>query len=176
MTDGKVTLRPQRPDDVSNLYNAVWESLKELAAWMPWAHKDYSIRESRQWLKMQPEEWKKGFAYSFAILDAKDGTYLGGCGINRIDRENLSANLGYWVRTSRTAQGTAPAATRLLAAWAFRELKLNRIEIVVALENLRSQRVAEKAGAKREGIMRNRLLLHSKAHDAVLFSLIPGEV
>jgi RimJ/RimL family protein N-acetyltransferase len=50
---------------------------------------------------------------------------------------------------------------------------LNRIEILVAVDNLASQRVAAKVGAVREGILRNRLLLHGKIHDAVMFSLIP---
>jgi RimJ/RimL family protein N-acetyltransferase len=43
----------------------------------------------------------------------------------------------------------------------------------VAIENKASQGVAVKAGAMREGILRNRLLLHGKIHDAVMFSLIP---
>jgi RimJ/RimL family protein N-acetyltransferase len=42
---------------------------------------------------------------------------------------------------------------------------------VIAAGNLASQRVAEKAGATREGILRGRLILHDVAHDAVMFSL-----
>lgn len=73
-------------------------------------------------------------------------------------------------------QGIAPAATRLLAKWGFEAVKLIRIEIVVNTANQRSLRAAEKAGAKREGVLRNRLYLQDKAHDAVMHSLIPGEV
>jgi RimJ/RimL family protein N-acetyltransferase len=61
----------------------------------------------------------------------------------------------------------------LLADFGFKELKLNRIETLVAVDNLASQRVAAKVGAVREGILRNRLLLRGKIHDAVMFSLIP---
>ena len=82
-------------------------------------------------------------------------------------------NLGYWVRSSRVKHGIATAAALLLADFGFKELKLNRIEILAAVENHASQRVAAKAGAMREGILRNRLLLHGKIHDAVIFSLIP---
>jgi len=97
--------------------------------------------------------------------------------LNNINPENRKrVNLGYWVRTDRTGQGVAVAATRLLAKWGFGVLKLNRIEIVVAVDNARSLRVAEKAGAKKEGVLRNRLDLHGRPHDAVMFSLIPGEV
>lgn len=176
LTDGKVSLRPYCSKDAEGLYLSVRESLAELIMWMPWAHTDYSLKESRQWLKGKPDEWKIGAAYDFAILDSQDKTYLGGCAINRIDRENLGANLGYWIRASRTGQGLATAAALLLARWGFKELGLKRIEIVVATENKRSLRVAEKTGASREGILRNRILLHERTHDAVMFSLVPQDL
>lgn len=89
--------------------------------------------------------------------------------INQVDRV---ANLGYWVRNSCLRGGVATRAALLLSNFGLCELKLNRIEIVVAVENLASQRVAEKVGALREGVMRNRLLLWGKPHDAIMFSLI----
>ncbi len=175
LTDGIVSLRPYRPSDADETYQAIRESLAELSPWLPFAHQDYSAKESRAWIKQRPGEWKKGTAYEFAIFGANDGSYLGGCGINRIDYNNLLANLGYWIRTSRTGHGAASAAARLLAGWGLKELGLKRIEIVVATDNIRSQRVAEKAGAKREGISRNRILVHDKTYDAVMFSLIPPD-
>ncbi len=176
LTDSSVLLRPYRLNDADEVYKAVLESLAELSPWLPFAHEDYSIKESRAWIKKRPEDWKKGTAYEFAIIDAGDGSYLGGCGLNGVDKENRRANLGYWVRTSRMGQGVAPSATLLLSGWGFKELKLKRIEILVATGNTRSLRVAEKAGAQREGILRNRLLIRDKAHDAVMHSLIPQDL
>ena len=176
LTDGRIVLRPNRKEYIEATYKAIRESLAELSPWLPFAHKDYAIKETRDWIKKRPGEWKKGTGYDFAIFDARDGSYLGGCGLNRVEKENRRANLGYWVRTSRTGEGVAPAATLLLAKWGFEALKLLRIEILVATDNARSLGAAEKAGAKREGVMRNRLYLHDKAHDAVMHSLIPGEV
>ena len=176
LTDGNVSLRPYDKKDADELYRGVRESLAELAVWMSWAHEDYSIRESRDWLKKKPEEWRYGFSYDFAIFDSKDSSYLGGCGFNRIDHECRTANLGYWVRTGRTSQGVATSATLLLTGFGFKELGFNRIEILVATDNKSSLRVAEKAGARREGILRNRILVREKVHDAVMFSLIPGDV
>jgi len=176
LTDGAVSLRPYDKKDAGELYKAVRESLAELTVWMSWAHEDYSIRESRDWLKRKPEEWKYRIAYDFAIFDSKDGSYLGGCGLNRIDHECRTANLGYWVRTGRASQGVATAATLLLVGFGFKELGLNRIEILAAIDNKSSIRVAEKAGARREGILRNRISVREKVHDAVMFSLIPQDM
>jgi RimJ/RimL family protein N-acetyltransferase len=143
---------------------------------MPWCHTDYSIEESRAWVESRAEAWKKGTQYDFVITDARDGSFLGGCGLNHIDHNNRIANLGYWVRTSRTKKGVASAAARLLAQFGLGKLKLNRIEIMAAVGNKASQRVAEKVGAKREGILRNRRVVRERVYDVVMFSLIPEDL
>ena len=165
----------RRADDKA-IYQAIRESITEIGPWLPFAHEGYTIRETRDFLKRCPDGWKQDNDCVFGIIDAGDGSYIGTCGLNHIDRENGRANLGYWVRTSRTGQGAATTATLLLAKWGFRELKLNRIEILVATGNQRSQRVAEKAGAQREGVLRSRIRIHDKMHDAVMYSLVPEDV
>ena len=66
----------------------------------------------------------------------------------------------------------ATAAVKLAYQWAMENTNLIRLEILIAVENHASLRVAEKVGALREGMLRKRLLLHDEAHDAVMFSLI----
>jgi len=119
---------------------------------------------------------QKGTEYNFAISNHSEPLYLGGCGLNVIDRDCGVANLGYWVRTSQTNRGIATSATLLLAQFAFNELNLNRVELTVALDNQASLRVAEKAGATREGILRNRVIKKHTPSDAVVFSFIPQDL
>jgi ribosomal-protein-serine acetyltransferase len=176
LTDGVILLRPYKKQDTQGLYQAVRSSLKEVGAWLPFAHENYSLYETQYWIKKNPAEWKKGTAYNFAICDMETGGIIGGCGINEVGEINKRANLGYWIRTDRTGQGVAVTAAKLLAGWGFKALGLKRIEILVAVENTRSLRVAEKVGAKREGVLRNRIDIQGKLHDAVMHSLIPGEV
>ena len=98
--------------------------------------------------------------------------FLGGCGVNQVNSIHRFANLGYWVRSSATGRGVARAAVRETAEFVFQNTDLIRLEIVCAVENRRSQRVAEALGAVREGILRSRLLLHGQAVDAVMYSLV----
>ncbi|MBW2085736.1 MAG: GNAT family N-acetyltransferase [Deltaproteobacteria bacterium] len=176
MSDGWVLIKPHGPDYLDQVYEAVLESRAELMLWMPWIHADYSIKDTREWLKARPEAWEQGTDYAFAIFDCQDGFFLGSCGLNHINRDDGFANLGYWVRTDRVRRGAATAAARLLARFGFEELKLNRIEIVVATGNKASQRVADKVGATREGVLRNRIVVRDKVYDAVMFSLIPHDL
>ena len=176
LTDGVVLLRPYGSGDVERLYQAVRESITEMSPWMPWCHAGYSIEESQSWVESRAEAWKKETQYDFVISDARDGSFLGGCGLNHIDQANRRANLGYWVRTSRTKKGVASATARLLAQFGLGKLELNRIEIMAAVGSKASQRVAEKVGARREGILRNRRVVRERVYDVVMFSLIPEDL
>jgi ribosomal-protein-serine acetyltransferase len=169
-----VRLRPYQLKDAPFAFEAVRESIAALRPWMPWCHPGYSIEETRSWLATQVAAFENRVAFEFAITSA-GGEYLGGCGLNQIDTANQRANLGYWVRSSVAGRGVATAAVRLLRQWGFGNTDLVRLEIVVATGNAASQRVAQKAGAVREGILRSRLLLHGISHDAAMYSLTRTE-
>ena len=171
--DPRVRIRPYRVDDAPALLEAAHESVPEVQPWMPWCHSALSLEDTRAWLELQVPAFRNGETYEFAIVSGEGG-YLGGCGVNQIDKDNRRANLGYWVRSAATRRGAATAAVGLIREWAFRHTDLVRLEIVIACGNAASHRVAEKAGAFREGTLRRRLLLHGVHHDATIFSLVRG--
>jgi RimJ/RimL family protein N-acetyltransferase len=166
-----IVLRPLLPRDVRDVFAAVRESYAELSRWMPWCTPDYDEAGISAYVARSNEQWQTGVSFEFGIF-SPNGEFLGNCGLNELNRENKFANLGYWIRTPRTRQGLATTAVHELVRWGFANTDLNRFEIVVAIENLPSQRVAERAGALREGVLRRRLVLHGRAHDAVVYSIL----
>jgi RimJ/RimL family protein N-acetyltransferase len=62
-----------------------------------------------------------------------------------------------------------------MAGFGFESVKLTRAEIVVAVGNKVSQRVAVKAGATREAVLRNRIKVREAIQNGVMFSLIPAD-
>jgi ribosomal-protein-serine acetyltransferase len=166
-----VSIRPFRMEDADELFEAVRESIGELSPWMPWCHSDYSISDARDWIGKKIAAFESRDEFHFAIVDG-GGHLAGVCGLNGISRENRVANLGYWVRSSKSRRGIATRAARLLADWAFQNSGLHRLEILVAIRNLPSLRVAAKAGAVWEGVLRARLQNRGVSHDAVLFSIV----
>jgi RimJ/RimL family protein N-acetyltransferase len=173
--DGSVGIRPFRAEDVPALFAAARESIQELSTWMVWCHAGYSLEDSARFITQCEAGWKKGEQYSFAIFDAGTGTFLGSIGLSGVSHTHKVANLGYWVRTKKTQQGVASVATRLITRFALEEVGLNRLELFVPVGNKASQRVAEKAGARWEGLLRKRLMLSSGPQDAVLYSLVAEE-
>jgi RimJ/RimL family protein N-acetyltransferase len=73
-------------------------------------------------------------------------------------------------------RGIASRAVRLMARWAFDELGIARLEMTCAPDNPASQRVAERCGFTREGVMRSHMPFKGGRRDTVVFSLLPGEL
>lgn len=171
LTDGTIVVRPPVEHDLEDLADAVRSSITELARYMPWAAGDYDPADTLAWIRRAENDDER----NFVIVD-RQHVIVGSGGLSQINRINQFANLGYWVRSDRYGHGFATRATLLLTRWAFDVLKLGRIEILMSVENEPSRRVAERAGAHYEGVLRNRLLLHDRYHDAHIFSFVPGDL
>ena len=167
----EVSIRAYRAGDAEEVFSAIQESFDALSAWMPWCHPGYSIEETRTWIEHCGVARARGSEFHF-VIEGPGGELLGTCGLNQLRPENRMANLGYWVRTSATRRGVATRAVRELAGFAFRETDLVRLEIVVAIDNRASLRVPEKSGAIREGIANQRVRLHGRSQDAVVFAIL----
>jgi len=176
LSNGTIVIRPHQPYDAETCYSAVIESIDDLMPWMFWCHLEISFSEIEDWIVSRPQAWEDDKDYDFAIIDSNQGSFIGNCGLGHIDLHNKVAELGYWIRTSQTNRNFATCASRLVLNFAFDVLKLNRIEIIVASSNETSQHVAEKLGAKKEGLLRQRLNIRDKVHDAYLFSIIPDDL
>ncbi len=137
------------------LVAAVHESVAEVRPWLPWCSPDYSLEMARSWISEKIAAARQGTEYQFALIESS-GRYIGG--------------IGNWMRSSETGRGKATEALKLIVAWARGNTRINRLEVVAAVDNHASRRVAEKAGAAFEGIARARLLIHGRYHDAAMYS------
>jgi ribosomal-protein-serine acetyltransferase len=175
LTDKVVALRRFHPRDVDALYAAARESLDDLIPWMSWAHPAYSRDEVAEYVRIVGESWDAGRYYAFAITDARDGMMLGAASLSHVHPVYHFCNLGYWIRSSRRGNGLAARAARLAAKFGFEQLGLIRAEVVIAVGNEASLKVAEKSGAQREGILRDRVTVREQIHDAVMFSFVRAD-
>lgn len=169
-----IQLRPWQPGDVDALFEATRESITSVSPWLPWLHHGYTREDTVAWIAQSDAGRQRGDAYTFGIFDAQ-GRVLGDIGLNRIDTRRASANLGYWVRESAQGRGVASRAARAVADFAFNVLKLVRIEIVVAIDNVASRRTAERLGAHFDGYSPHRIVHHGAVAHAAVYSLLPPD-
>ncbi len=172
----RVTLRPYRPGDEQALFEALTVSRAEVGRWMPELQAPLSLDHLRAWVRDLPAIEARSFELNRLIEDPMDGTMLGSVGLARLSQVHRCAGLFYWVHSGRTGRGVATQAIRAMAEEAFAALKLQRVELLIAVGNVASLRAAEKAGAQREGLLRKRFMLADGSHDALLLSLIPADL
>jgi RimJ/RimL family protein N-acetyltransferase len=173
LVDEEIVLRPFHLSDSLLLYEAVHESLKELKPWMSWATNAYTEITAKEYVTIARARWEEHTFYAFAIT--RDDDILGACTLSSLHPIYRFCNLGYWVRTSCHGQGIAGRAAKLVARFAFEQLGLIRVEIVVGIGNQASIRVAEKIGAHNEGILLNRMVVGKSIYDAHMYSLLPSD-
>lgn len=170
--DGLI-LRPYRDGDADALAEAVGESVAAVGRWLPWCRAGYTHADAVEWIAHCTRGWREGEHYAFAAFDAGTAGFCGSAGLNQRNRAHNFMNLGYWVRASRQGRGIGRSAARLVADFGLAQLALTRVEIVTALDNRASQRVAEALGAEFEGVGRNRIVAAGRPMDARVYALTP---
>ncbi|WMV47760.1 hypothetical protein MTR67_041145 [Solanum verrucosum] len=104
---------------------------------------------------------------SLRLLDLTDVDDFMECYTDDNGRNWIRVNIKYW------GKGIATKVVKMVESTIFVEWPhLARLEGVVDVENLASQRVLEKAGFTKEGIMRKYYLLDGEPRDMVMFSLL----
>jgi RimJ/RimL family protein N-acetyltransferase len=153
-SDGRVTIRPWHERDADALIRRINDPL--VAAFLDHVPHPYTQADARAWFALADERWREGTMAAFAIeVDGVEGP-VGGVGVHFFGGlDGGSAEVGYWVAEEVRGLGVATAATRLAAAWAFESHRdLVRLQLRADVENVASNRVAEKAGFTHEGVLR----------------------
>ncbi len=176
LTDGVVTLRQWEVADVPTLIECI-DGDEEMTHWMDAIPQPYRDADAHAWIEQASSYWNSGTSAPFAVTDADTGAVLGGVGFGWVGDERVG-EVGYWLRSEARGRGLTSRAVSLVSRWAFAELGCERLQLRADADNLASQRVAEKAGFMREGVLRS---VHFNPRDQrrvdfVMFSLLPEEL
>lgn len=154
LTDGVVTLRPVRPGDEDALLDERVD--RETRRWAT-STRLWTAPDVRTFVAAVPALWLAGTEARFAIVDPEHQVCAGSIGLRVTVPAFRVAELGYGLRAGWRGRGLATRAVGLVAGWAFSRAGMARLEIGAAVGNVASQRVAERAGFRREGVARMRL-------------------
>lgn len=124
---------------------------------------------ARAWIATHQAEWETGRSVSFAITLEGSGELIGAVGLT-LDRENRSAELGFWIGRPYWGMGYASEAARAVVRFAFEELALNRVWAYHLVRNEASRRVLEKTGLRHEGTLRQAVYHRGRYEDVAVFA------
>lgn len=174
-TDRLILRRFARRDTVA-LDNAVKASLADLNQWLPWARTDYESSDAVAFIRDSLQAWKEDRAWDYTIRYKDDPSrHLGNISIWTVSKLGKIAEIGYWVRSDETTKGICTEASRRLIQEAFNNFGFHKVTLRIAVGNHASDRVAEKLGFTREGVLREELLIRGNWIDHSLWSLLDRE-
>ncbi|WP_233564868.1 GNAT family N-acetyltransferase [Micromonospora musae] len=148
MTVPGLVLRPWLEADAPAVEAALRDP--DIARWNPQGG-PVDEESTRRWLRRRAD-WSAGDHVSLAVADDVDGSLLGSVSLH--DIHAADAEIGYWVVPAARGRGVASRAVELLTRWGFEQLALHRIQLCHATANPASCRVAERAGYRVEGTLR----------------------
>lgn len=161
----KIELRPQRVTDAKKFFEILSN---------PKFIYFYSIPKTLQdevdYLKGNAKRRKDNIEHNFTILC--DGKVVGGAGMKIRQGNDFIGEIGYFIAEEYWGRGIATKAVKLLEKIGFGELKLKRIEIIMDVRHIGSEKVAIKAGYSKEGIMKSAIKNNKKYHDGLLYAKI----
>ncbi len=165
----EIKLRPQRVSDAKRFYEILNND-----NFLYFPVRPSSVEDEKKFLMMNPTKRKNNFEYNYTI--SFDNIIVGAIGIKINQHVTYIGEIGYFIDECYWNRGIASKAVLLLEKTGFFDLKLERIEIIMATDNIGSISVAEKCNYHKEGLLKNRINIFGKFYNALLYAKTKDEL
>ena len=169
----QITLHLPHPDLADDIFRAVDTQRLYLREWLPWVDLTKSVDDTLAFIHSSIEKNKTGEQLTTFIYNGVD--LAGSIGFVNINKDQKIGEIGYWLHRDMQRQGIMTQTCQRFIDYAFRIKALNRIEIKVANQNIKSQAIPKRLGFTHEGTLREALQMYGKFHDLELFSFLRRE-
>jgi RimJ/RimL family protein N-acetyltransferase len=174
LTTDRLLLRMPNETDIEPTTEMFADELSRL--WLS-APQPYTLEHARVWCTQSATALRTtGDGVNWSVIERASGVFVGGVGVARTHWLRRATEIGYGMCARARGHGYAAEAAHAVAEWVLLKQAFNRVELFAAAENVRSQRVAEKAGFVREGVARNSGFTHHGQVDMVQYSMVPADL
>lgn len=178
LTSPRLALRPFGDSDVVELVALLADrSIADGVLHLPYP---YTESDARDWIGTHAAGCAAGASLHWAIqLRDPLGSIgpprlIGAIGLS-LSGTHERGELGYWIGVAHQGRGHASEAARTVVDHAFERLGLHRVTAHHMAWNVGSGRVLEKAGLRREGVLREHILKNGRFVDAVLYGALRAD-
>jgi len=139
----------------------------------------YKMKDAKSYIKFCADtaRKRKREAYNFVIELKSEKHVIGGMGFPEFNSFSKSATLGYWLGEKYWKQGFVSEALESLIRFAFKKLKVRRLQAEVFRENKASIKLLKKFGFIKEGLKRQSVRAKSTGrwHDTFIYALLKSD-
>jgi ribosomal-protein-serine acetyltransferase len=170
IVDENIILRILSGRDAAPLFTITDQSRDYLKRWLPWVDDTRTVDDSFMFIKSSLEIYNRRTGMTAGIF--LDEALVGVVGYNNLDFKNKIGSIGYWLAQDQQGKGIMTKAVHTLMTYGFQNLKLNRVEIRAAKENVSSQAIAKRLGFQHEGQIRQAEWLYDHYVDHVIYGML----
>ena len=171
LTIDELVLRPWRQSDAAAVFAICQDP--DIARWVT-IPQPFLAADADAFIERAQAMWRNGTGAAFAIVDAATDRLLGA--VTRFGPEEHQATFGLWLAPEARGRGVGARSLRLVADWTFTTTAAIRLDTFIMVGNEPSNRMVERAGFAREGVLRAWDLHHGGVPvDCVVFSRIRGD-
>jgi len=173
----RLILRNIREKDINHLIEGI-NNIKVSRYLLVVPH-PYTKNDAKWWIKECAKKARQRPIkdYNFSIELKSEKKLIGAVGLHNLNRFQGTAEIGYWLGENYWRQGIMYEASRAILDFAFKKLKLRRIDVSVFAENKASNSLVKKLGFRYEGtrIKRCKAKATGKIHDENVYGLLKGD-
>lgn len=169
----KIFLRILSGRDANALFELTDQSRNHLKKWLPWLDDIKSTDDSFTFIKNSLEIYNHQKGLNMGVFFEEK--LVGVIGFNKLDFRNKIGSIGYWIGEPYQGQGIMTMAVSTLITHGFEKMKLNRIDIHAAKDNLPSRKIPERLGFQQEGQLRESEWLYDHYVDHIVYGLLRSE-
>jgi len=157
-------------EHAEELYNLTDSDRNHLKEWLPWVDHTKSIEDTKMFIEMGKKQFISNAGFQAGIWYKQNLAGVIGC--HGMNFTNKSTSIGYWLGEGYQGKGIMTEATKVLIAYLFLELNLNRVEIRCAENNYKSRAIPERLGFVKEGILREIEWIYDHYVDHVVYGML----
>jgi [ribosomal protein S5]-alanine N-acetyltransferase len=152
----------------------------DVARWLAFVPHPYTRKDAKTWIRFCMKNARVGSnrrSYEFAIELKSEGKVIGGVSLERINPFHGTAGGGIWINARYQGNGYGSEAFGEKIRFAFKELKLRRLENGVFKRNRASLDMQKRFGYRVEGLKREafRCMADGKLKDECITALLRRE-
>lgn len=167
--DSEINLIMLQESLAEKLFQLVDSDREYLNKWLPWVNHTKTVNDTKVFIKNSIVDFAEGKSMNLAIEYLNE--IVGVTGYNTIYKDLKKVEIGYWLSSKQQGRGIITKSCTKLIQHAFNELDIEKVQISVAAENIKSRKVCEKLGFKLEGIIKNSEKLHDKIVDHAIYGM-----
>ena len=168
--DEQLSLHHPNEEWASSLFALIDQQRTYLGQWLNWVDQTNAVSDTQKFLK--EEMAFNRYGQKLTVFLFWEQRLIGSVAFIRFDKINFSTEMGYWIDKNFQGKGLMTKACKALIQYGFNKTKLNRIEMKIAKENLKSKAIAQRLGFEHEGCLKQAIYRNEQFHDLDIFGLL----